>query len=122
MIHARENLLGINTHAVADYSDFIHESDVDIALAILNNLHRLSRLDISNLESPGLYDDIVDLLDFGGRLFIHIRYDLGDACERMNTVTRIGALWAVFNLEVDTTFQSAFLLKIGMQISSVTPG
>ena len=122
MIHARENLLGINTHAVADYSDFIHESDVDIALAILNNLHRLSRLDFSNLESPSLYDDIVDLLDFGGRLFIHIRYDLGDACERMNTVTRIGALWAVFNLEVDTTFQSAFLLKIGMQISSVTPG
>ena len=48
---------------IADDSNLIHESNIDITLAIFNDLNSLSRLDIRNRYRTGFDYNVINLLD-----------------------------------------------------------
>ena len=62
-VHPRQNLIRVNTHSVTDHSDFIHESDINITLAVLYNLHCFRSLDIRDTECASLDHNVINLLN-----------------------------------------------------------
>ena len=110
-VHARQHLVRVDAHAVADHGDLVHESNVDVALAVLHDLDGLRRLDAGDREGASLDDDIVDLLDLRSGLLVHTGDDLADVCQRVDPVARVDALRAVADLEVNTAFQPRLFLQ-----------
>ena len=58
-----QNVKGINTHLIEDLGKFVYECDVDISLAILNNLGCLCHLDSGSKVGTSSNHRRVNLID-----------------------------------------------------------
>ena len=70
-VHAIDHFIGIDTHAIKYHRQFVHERNVDVTLAVLNNLHSFSSLDVGDGIRSNFNDQIIDLLDLLAGLRIH---------------------------------------------------
>ena len=91
-IHSCKHFISIDLEFVADDGNLVHECDVDISLTVLNNLYRLSRLDVGYEERARLDDDVINLLYLLCRFLIHSGNDLANIRQCMYPVSRIDTL------------------------------
>ena len=84
--------LGINSHLVKDNGKLIHESDIDISLAVLNDLCSLCYLNGFCTVYAGFYNKLIYLGNSIQCFFIHTGYDLGDGLQPVHLVTGIDTL------------------------------
>ena len=99
-VHAVHDLVGVDVHPVKHHRQLVHKSDVDVALAVLHDLDGLCRPDVRHGIGPHLDDNIVDMLDFFQRLFVHTGNDFPDVFQPMGLITGVDALRAVADLEI----------------------
>ena len=112
-VHARQDLIGVDAHAVTDHGHLVHEGDIDIPLTVLHHLHGLGSFDGGHGEGADLDDDVVHLFNFPGGLLIHAGDDLTDVGEGMDPVTGVDALGAIADLPIHTALEAGLLLDNG---------
>ena len=96
-----KDIEGVDAHLVEDLAQLIDESDIDIALAVLNNLGCLSDLDCRSEVGAGSDDAAIDLIDILAYLRSGARGDLLDVLHGVLLVTRIDTLRAVASVEIN---------------------
>ena len=77
-VHAGKNLICIDLQLIANDCNLIHERNVDIALAVLNNLDSFRRLNAGNRERASFDNDIIHLLNLSAKLIkpfgLHVQH------------------------------------------------
>jgi len=104
---------GVDTHLVEDLAQLIDECDIDVTLAVLNDLGGLSNLDSRSKVGTGSDDAAIYLVDILAYLGSGARGDLLDMLYSVFLVTRIDALGAIAAVEIDIHLQAADLLDNG---------
>ena len=112
-VHAVDDLVGVDPHALKHHRHLVHEGDVDIALAVLDELDRLRRLDRRDGKRAGLDDRIVNGFDLLERPLVHTGDNLDDIGQRVNLVAGVDALGRVGDIEVPSAHKAAFALEHG---------
>ncbi len=105
-----ENRLRIDSHPVENDGKLVHERNVDITLAVLDDLCGFRNLDGFGAVNARIDDELVHLCDRIERLFIHAGDNLLDGIEAVNLVARIDSLGAVADLPVNAALESGLLL------------
>ncbi len=113
-VHAGNDLVRIDTHAVENDRQLVHKSDVDVALAVFNHLDGLCGPDGRDRIGPRCDDKIINVRDGLTGFGVHAGNDLSDVFERMDLVARIDALRRIPDPEIHTAFQAGFPLQNGL--------
>ena len=101
-----QDRLGIDSHLMEDDGKLVHKSNVNIPLAVLNDLGSLCHLDgLCTMDACSHYQR-VDIGHFIQCLCIHTGYDLHDGFQTMYLITGIDALRGIADFKVHTAFQS----------------
>ena len=103
--------LGIDAHLIKDHGQFIHKSNIDISLAVLNYLGSLCHLDRLCTVYPGFHNQFINLRYGIQCFFIHAGYNLRNGFKAVNLISRINTLRGISDLKIHTTSESGFLLK-----------
>ena len=103
--------LGVNPHFIKNNRQLIHEGDIDIALAVLNDFCRLRDLNRRRAVHACLHHQLIHMGDLLERLLVHAGHNLCDGLQAVHLIARIDALWRVADLEIHTALQAGFFLK-----------
>ena len=101
-----DHVVGIDAHRIEDLGQFVHEGDVHVTLAVLDDLGSLRHLDARGLVRPIQQHGIVHPIHQVGNLGRGTGSHLLDLLHRMGLVARIDALGAVPGKEIHVEFQS----------------
>ena len=106
-----QNRLCVDAHLIEDDRQLIHKSNIDIALAILDDLGGFRNLDALRTMHARLNDQLIHLRHTVQRFIIHTGDDLLNGFQAMHFVTGVDALWTVADLEIHAAFQPGFFFK-----------
>ena len=104
---------GVDTHLVEDLAQLIDESDIDVTLAVLNDLGSLGYLDGGSEVGAGSDNAAIDLVDIFAYLGSRARGDFFDVLYGMQLVTWVDALGAIASVEIDIHLHSTDFLDNG---------
>ena len=104
---------GIDAHLIENDGKLVHEGDVDIPLAVLDDLRGLRHLDGFRPVYARFHHQLVDLRDGVQGLLIHTGNDLYDGFQAVHLVAGVNALRRIAHLEVHAAFQAGLLLHDG---------
>ena len=110
-VHAVDDFVGVDVHAVKDHGEFVHEGDVDIALAVLDDFDCLGGAEVGDGVGPDFDDEVVDGLDGLQGFLVDAGDDLVDVLEAVDSVAGVDSLGAVADLEVGAAFEPGFFLE-----------
>jgi hypothetical protein len=106
-----ENIPRADVHAVEDQRQFVHQSDVHVALGVLDDFRRFSDFDGCRAINPGRHHRAVDASDKFERRRVFAGDDLDDFFEGMLFVARIDAFGRIAEFEIDAPFQARNALE-----------
>ena len=104
-IHAVNNFIRIDFHLIKHHGELVHESDINVALTVLDHLDRLCRFDRRNRICSDLNIKIIDIFDLFKRFFIHAGNDLTNVFQTMDLITGIDTFGRTSDLEIKPAFQ-----------------
>ena len=108
-----QHVKGVDAHSVEDLAQLVDESDVDVALAVLDDLGSFGNFHGRSKMSASTDDRTVDLVDILANLGGGARGDFLDMLDSVLLVTGVDALGAVASEEVDIHLHAAELLHDG---------
>ena len=108
---ASQHLLGVDAEAMEDQRQLVDESNVHVALRVLDDLRRFGDANARSLVRAGLDDRGVQRIDEVGHLRRRAGGDLLDRREPMLLVAGIDALGAVAGEEITVEFQAREALE-----------
>ena len=103
--------LCIYPHFVEDYRELVHERDIDVPLAVFNDLSRFSNFDGRGTMDSGFYYELVYFRYRVKCLVVHARYYFCDSLEAVDFVTWVDAFWGICDFEIFAAFQTGFFFK-----------
>ena len=106
-----EYRLCVHTHFVEYYRQLVHERDVDVALAVFDDLSGLGYLYAFGPVYTRFDDQLVDLRDTVESFLVHAGYYLGDRLEPVDLVARVYPFRRVSDLEILSAFETGFLFE-----------
>lgn len=104
---------GVDAHLVENLGELVNESDVDVALGVLNDLGGLSDLNGRSEVCTGGDDGGIDLIDIFADFRGGARSDFFDVLHGVLLVTGIDALGRIAAIEIDIHLHTADLLYDG---------
>src|SRR5713226_1905771 len=107
----RKHVLRVDVERVKDGRKLVHESDVEIALRILDHLGCLRDLNRGRLVQPSRYDRTVNRRDNVEGPRILTGYDLFDCFEPMSLVARVDPFRRIADREIASRQQTRSLLE-----------
>ena len=102
--------LGIDTHLIEDDGKLIHKGDVDVSLAILNDLGSFGDLDAGSPVYARLDDQLIHMGNFLQGLRVHPGDNFGNGLQSVYLIAGVDALRRIAHFEVHATFESGFTL------------
>ena len=91
-VHAVNDLIGVNIHAVEYHCQLVHERNIDVALAVLNHLYSLRRSDIGDGVGSGINHKLVHIPDLLQGFPVTARNDFADCFQPVDLISRVDAL------------------------------
>ena len=104
---------GIDSHFIENDGKLVHEGDVNVTLAVLDDLGSLRNLNGLCAVYARFHHQLVDLCDGIQGFLVHTGNDLHDGFQTVHLVTGIDAFRRIAHLEVHAAFQSGLLLHDG---------
>jgi hypothetical protein len=80
-VHSVNDLVGVDVHFIKRHRQLIHKCDVNIALAVLDDLNRLGSSEVAYRVGANLNNYVVDRLDGVKRFFVTTGNYFGDVFE-----------------------------------------
>ena len=111
-----DDVVGVDTYAVADESQFVHERDIHIALAVLHSLGGLCHLHVGGTMGAIEQDGVVHRIHQVGYFGCRTRGDLLDLGQRVDLVTRVDSFRRIAAEEVHVELQARELLQHGYAV------
>lgn len=108
-----EDIGGVDAHEGEDLRELVDESDIDVALRVLDDLGGLGDLDRRGEMGSGRYDARIYPVDIFANLRCRAGGHLADLLHGVELVARIDALGRIAGEEVGVEFQAADLLDHG---------
>ena len=105
-----EDIEGINAHLGEDLAQFVHESDVDVTLTVLNDLSSFGNLDSRSKVGSSCDDGGIDFVNILANLWSGTGSDFLDMFYGMLLIARVDAFRRVTAIEVHVHLQAADLL------------
>ena len=106
-----EHGFSVDAHSVEDNCQFIDESNVEVALGVLDNLGGLCNFDAGCLMRPGDDDLLVELVNEIGGFRRGARSDLLDIPDPMLFIAGVNALGTIPGIEVQVELKPRDLLQ-----------
>ena len=97
---------GVDAHFIENNGKFVHESDIDIPLAVLDDLGGLRNLNGLRTVYARFHHQLVNLCDGVQGFLIHTGNDLHDGFQTVHLVAGVDALRRIPHLEVHAAFQA----------------
>ena len=110
-IHALNNFVCVDTHAVKYHSKLVHKSNVYITLAVLDNLNRFCGLDIGYRICTNLDNKVIDSFNFFKSFGIATRNNFLDVFKSVNLVSGVNSFGRITNLKINTALQTGLTLN-----------
>ena len=96
-----EDGFGVDSELMEDNRKLVHKGDIDIPLAVFDDLCRLGNLDAFGSVYAGFDNKLIDLGNRIKRLFVHTRNDFYDGFKPMYLVARVDSFGAVPDFKVN---------------------
>ena len=97
---------GVDAHFIENNGKFVHESDIDIPLAVLDDLGGLRNLNGLRTVYARFHHQLVNLCDGVQGFLIHTGNDFHDGFQTVHLVAGVDALRRIPHLEVHAAFQA----------------
>lgn len=108
-----QHVPGIDAHLVEEHRQFVHESDIEIALCVLNHLCRFRYADRRGKMNAGRDNGSIERVERFGCFRAGTRNNFGDVRKPSLGIAGIYALWRVTNGKIPVEEQPRFLLEDG---------
>ena len=96
----------IDTHLVKNDGQFVHKCNVDVSLAVLDDLGSFCHLDGVCTVNACFHHKLINLCNSIQSLLIHTGYDLGDGLQSVYLVTGVDPFRRVADLKVHTALKA----------------
>ncbi len=107
----RKHRFRVNSHFVENNGKLVHKRDIDVSLAVLNDLCSLGNLDRLRAVNACLHDKLVHACDNVKRFLVHAGNDLGNGFQTMYLIAGIDTLRRVADLKINAAFQTGLLFE-----------